>query len=127
MEPRIFHTEESTEYYTTERCHIIEIMNQDGIDFSVARARVAPGVATALHSLKGTNEAYYILSGQGRVRYGNHEEREVGPTDIVLYNPDTPQSITNTGETDLIFLCVCVPRFRKEVYVNLDEVPNKII
>ena len=121
MKPTIFHTQESAEYYTPERCHIIEIMNQPGIDFSIARARVEPGVTTALHSLAGTNEAYYILSGQGRVRYGGHQEREVGPADIVIYSPDAPQSITNTGETDLIFLCVCVPRFRKEAYIALDN------
>ena len=120
MEPRIFHTQVSTEYYTPERCYIIEVMNQPGIDFSIARARVEPGVSTALHGLRGTNEAYYILSGQGRVRVGDDQEREVGPTDIVLYSPDAPQSITNTGETDLIFLCVCVPRFTNVAYVNLE-------
>ena len=121
MEPTIFHTQESAEYSTPERCYIIEVMNQPGIDFSIARARVEPGISTALHSLHQTNEAYYILSGQGLVRFGDHKEVMVGPTDIVFYKPGAPQSITNTGDVDLIFLCVCVPRFRQEVYVNLED------
>jgi len=120
MAPRIFHTRESAEFYTPERCYIIEIMNQPGIDFSIARARLEPGVSDALHSLAGTHEAYYILSGRGRLRFGN-EEREVGPADIVLYAPGVPQTITNIGSNDLIFLCVCVPRFKKEIYVNLEQ------
>jgi len=120
MEPTIFHTQESAEYCTPERCHIIEVMNQPGIDFSIARARVEPGVSTVLHSLHETNEAYYILSGQGLVRCGDQKEIIVKPTDIVLYKPGVPQSITNTGDEDLIFLCVCVPRFREEVYINLE-------
>ena len=124
MVPRLFQTQESSEYYTQERCHIIEIMNQAGIDLSIARARVEPGISTALHSLTGTSEAYYILAGRGRVQFGETDTRHVAAGDVVLYLPDAPQSITNTGDTDLIFLCVCVPRFRKAAYLHLE--PNQL-
>jgi mannose-6-phosphate isomerase-like protein (cupin superfamily) len=125
MQPQIFQTQESSEYYTPERCYIIEIMNQPGIDFSIARAKVEPGVSTALHSLAGINEAYYILSGNGLLQWGNTETRDLGPGDIVLYLPGSPQTITNVGQVDLIFLCVCVPRFTKEAYINLEETGNQ--
>ncbi len=120
MEPKIFVTREESEFYTPERCHIIEIMNQPGIDFSIARARVEPGVTTTLHSLNKTIEAYYILSGIGNVLCEN-DKLEVSPGDIILYSPDSPQSITNIGEVDLIFLCVCIPRFTRESYKILEK------
>ena len=121
MQPRIFHTQVSSEFYTPERCHIIEVMNQEGIGFSIARARIEPGITTQLHRLSGTWEAYYILSGRGSVQTGQEENRSVVPGDIVLYSPHTPQCITNTGEFDLIFLCICIPRFKSESYVNLED------
>jgi hypothetical protein len=60
MSPKIFNTETSSEFYTAERCHIIEIMNQPGIEFSIARARVEPGVTTAFHLLKGTSRNRFM-------------------------------------------------------------------
>ena len=33
----------------------------------------------------------------------------------------TAQRITNTGESDLIFLCVCMPRFTPDSYESLEE------
>jgi mannose-6-phosphate isomerase-like protein (cupin superfamily) len=119
MRPQIFSTLESSEFYTQERCHIIEIMNKPGIDFSIARARIEPGIATALHAVKATIEAYYILQGNAIVE-GDGLQRHVGPGDVVLFAPDAPQTIKNVGEFDLIFLCVCLPRFQNSSYINLE-------
>lgn len=123
MQASIFNTNESAEYLTPERCHIIEIMNQPGIDFSIARARVEPGTFTALHAVKGTIEAYYILEGNGLVQSGDGLQKNVGPGDVVLFPADVPQTIKNTGNTDLLFLCVCIPRFQNDAYVNLEKRP----
>jgi len=117
----IFQTIESAEYLTPERCHIIEIMNQPGIDFSIARARIEPGIFTALHAVKGTIEAYYILEGNGLVQSGDGLEKNVGPGDVVLFPADMPQTIKNVGDIDLIFLCICIPRFEHAAYVNLED------
>ena len=119
MLPTIFRTQESTEYYFNERCYIIEIVNQPGIDFSIARARVEPGITTALHSVRGTKEAYYILSGIGSLELPSGQ-RNVGPGDVVLFPPDMPQKITNIGKDDLIFLAICQPRFVPESYISLE-------
>ena len=121
MEPAIFKTIESSEFLIPERCHIIEIMNQRGIHFSIARARVEPGITTALHKVKGTTEAYYILRGTGTVQSGNELKGNVGPGDVVMFPPDASQTITNTGKEDLIFLAICYPRFVQDAYVQLED------
>jgi mannose-6-phosphate isomerase-like protein (cupin superfamily) len=38
----------------------------------------------------------------------------------VVIPAGTPQQIENTGTTDLVFLCVCSPRFRQEGYEALE-------
>ena len=121
MAPIIFKTIEASEFRIPERCHIIEIMNHAGIDFSIARARVEPGVTTALHKVTSTTECYYILSGTGLVKSGIQMKGNVGPGDVVMFPPDAPQTITNTGGEDLIFLAICYPRFVNEAYVDLEH------
>ena len=121
MAPTIFKTIESSEFLIPERCHIIEIMNRPGIDFSIARARVEPGVTTALHAVRGTTEAYYILQGTGAVRSGDALKGNVVVGDVVMFPPDAPQTITNTGLEDLVFLAICYPRFVKEAYIHLES------
>ena len=41
--------------------------------------------------------------------------------DAVQVPAGTPQRITNTGQHDLLFECVCTPRFRVDAYRNLEE------
>ena len=123
MEPKTFRTEEEAEFYTPERCYIVEIMNQPQIDFSIARARVEPGITTALHVVKETSEAYYILEGEGVVQSANGFRKDVGAGDVVLFPRGIEQKITNTGKQDLLFLAICVPRFTPAAYVHLE--PNQ--
>ena len=111
-----------SEFYTPERCYITEMHNNDtDEDTSVARARVLPGVTTQLHALKGTDEPYVILSGEGFVEVGSDFSAKVGPLDVVYIPKDVSQRITNTSKgTDLVFLCVCSPRFKVDTYVDLE-------
>jgi mannose-6-phosphate isomerase-like protein (cupin superfamily) len=108
-----------TEFYTDERCYIVELHN-DG-NSSIARARVKSGVTTGLHSLLDTFEQYVILEGEGEVEVGENPAVKVQPLDVVNIPADVPQRITNTGEADLIFLCICTPGFKPEVYRNLEK------
>lgn len=85
-----------------------------------ARARVTPGVTTQFHPLRGTDERYVILEGEGLVQVGDASPAQVRPLDVVAVIAGTPQRITNVGKADLVFLCVCTPRFRKETYLNLE-------
>ncbi len=122
MDPKIIRPDESEEFYTEERCFILEVFNQPQYaPFSIARTRVKPGVTTALHALKGTDEVYYLLEGEGQMELGVDIEGKVKSGDIVTIPADTSQRIANTGEEDLIFLCICAPRFEVERYVEIEE------
>lgn len=115
----------ASEYYTNERCHIIEIHNRAADEgCSIARARVAPGVTTALHHLRGVIERYVILEGEGSVEIAGGAPLAVKPLDVVTIPAAASQRITNTGATDLVFLCVCTPRFRVECYRNEEQSGN---
>ena len=110
------------EFYTDECCYITELHNSAADEAcSIARARVEPGVTTRLHKLQDTIERYVILEGTARVRVGDAAPVEVQAFDVVNIAAGAAQSITNTGEGDLVFLCICTPRFRQHNYVSLDK------
>lgn len=114
--------DERAEYYTDERCDILELSNApDDPDASIARARVAPGVTTRWHRLRDTTERYVILEGEGRVEVGEEPAAYVGPGDVVVIPPMVRQRIANVGQTDLLFLAVCTPRFRQECYEDVEN------
>jgi mannose-6-phosphate isomerase-like protein (cupin superfamily) len=108
------------EYYTEERCHILELSNvADDPAVSIARARVAPGVTTVRHRVANTTERYVVLSGTGRIAVDGLEPQEVSAGNVVVIPPGVPQAISNTGKEDLLFLCICTPRFEWENYESL--------
>lgn len=122
MKPRVLRAAESAEYFTDERCHILELSNSPADpDVSVARARVRPGVTTALHRVVDTVERYVILSGSGRVEVDGLEPCDVTAQDVVIIPPGVGQRISNTGDSDLVFLAICTPRFEPSVYESLDR------
>ena len=119
MRPKLKKIDESREYMTPERCRILELNNDpDDEAASIARARVAPGVSTEWHELRGTVERYLIVQGEGCVEVGGLPPSPVKPGDVVIVPEDTPQRITNTSEVDLVFFCICTPRFQEQCYVR---------
>lgn len=115
--PPIIKSGSKKEYYFEERCYITELLNTSSDpDLSVARARVEPGITTALHRVIGTAEKYFILSGTGEMEIDGQAVGTVNPGDMVLIPPGQTQRITNTGTEDLIFLCFCTPRFEPGNY-----------
>lgn len=110
------------EYFTEEGCFITELRNTPtDADCSIARARVRPGETTRLHSLAGTAERYVILSGQAEVSIGRRAAVRVAPLDVVHIPAGEPQCIRNCGSGDLVFLCICTPRFRTQNYRALED------
>ena len=108
------------EVWTDERCYITELLNSESQpEVSIARTRVEPGVTTQLHQLS-VFEWYVIESGQGLMRVGDETPVSVGPGDTVTIPKHAPQQITNTGHEDLVFLCICTPRFSQECYTSLE-------
>lgn len=122
MKPKIVKAGSLKEYSTSERCSIIENYSDEAV--SVARARVRPGATTVSHHLKDETEIYIVTRGHGKVNIGNLEPTEVAVGDVVVIPAGTSQKITNIGKTDLVFYCICTPRFTSECYCE-EEVERK--
>lgn len=117
----VWRQEIDKEFSTPERCHIIETYNSAADEsLSIARARVKPGITTAWHHVEGTVERYIITDGRGRVEVGDFAPSDVGPGDVVIIPAGVRQRIANIGDDDLIFFCVCTPRFRQQNYRTLE-------
>ena len=82
------------------------------IRYSLAHARVAPGESTEAHRLQ-TAEVYYILRGCGRMHI-NARTADVDADCAIYIPPGSVQYIENTGNDDLIFLCIVDPAWRRE-------------
>ena len=93
-----------------------ELLHPDKADlqirYSLAHARVRPRLKTTPHKLKST-EVYYIIAGRGRMHI-DAESFEVGPETAVCIPPNSAQYIENTGDCDLVFLCIVDPAWRQE-------------
>jgi len=122
MKADIISPDMKSEFYTSEKCHIVELSNSpDDPEVSIARVRVEPGITTRWHLLKKPFERYYILHGQGRVEIGELPPRDVVPGSVILIPPMCRQRITNTSAEDLLFLAICSPRFTVDDYVEFDD------
>ena len=121
MKESILHQDPEQEYWTPERCFILESSNTpEDPDVSIARARVEPGVTTAWHRLKGIVERYYVLEGSGEVEVGDHPLETVTKGSVVIIPESCRQRIRNSGTGDLVFLAVCTPRFVQSAYEQLE-------
>src|ERR1700741_57238 len=68
---------------------------------SLAEATVEPGRETAEHFHPETEELYYFVAGEGRMRL---EEKEAAVTtgDCVVIPPGTPHKLFNDGPAPLL-------------------------
>ena len=82
------------------------------IGYSLAHATVPPGTRTLDHRMKGS-EVYYILSGTGLMHI-HGEQKTVSAGSVVYIPPGAVQSIENTGNADLTFLCIVEPAWTAE-------------
>jgi mannose-6-phosphate isomerase-like protein (cupin superfamily) len=114
---------DSPEFTAGDNCRLREILHPGkdelALRYSLAHAVVAPGQTTWLHRLR-TSEVYHILSGEG-VMSIDGETSAVGPGDTVYIPPRAEQCIHNPGTSDLVFLCIVDPAWRKED----EEVPEQ--
>ncbi len=93
-----------------------ELLHPDKADvpirYSLAHAKVAAGQKTMPHKLT-SSEVYYIMAGRGLMHI-DAETFEVGPECAVCIRPDSTQYIENTGDCELVFLCMVDPAWRQE-------------
>jgi mannose-6-phosphate isomerase-like protein (cupin superfamily) len=117
------HPQPPPEYWFVEGCHIVEWHNrEEDPSLSVARARVEPGQTTRWHRLHGISERYLLLEGRGRVEIEGLPPTEVGPGAVVVIPPGVAQRIASIGDSDLVFLAICTPRFDPAAYEDVDDV-----
>ena len=109
------------EFWTEERCYITELLNDpQSPNISIALARVEIDTTTQLHSLRGVQETYIIKKGLGLLEIDD-EQISVKENDTILIEANRSQRITNVGNCDLEFYCICIPRFYTDCYINLEE------
>ena len=82
------------------------------LGYSLAHAKVKPGEETLDHKLK-SSEVYYIISGEGIMDIDGEQEA-VAAGSTVYIPPGSVQKIRNTGDSDMIFLCIVQPAWKPE-------------
>jgi mannose-6-phosphate isomerase-like protein (cupin superfamily) len=80
--------------------------------YSLAHATVPKGQKSTAHRLR-TSEVYYILQGVGLMHIDG-DEAEVKTGNTVYIPPHSVQFIENTGDSDLVFLCIVDPAWQVE-------------
>ena len=121
MNDNLVRSGDGAEFRTQERVLITERLNNPAIPrISLADTRVEPGVTTELHRLS-VDEWYVIQKGTGLMEVGGGEPFEVGPGDTVVIPAGVSQRITNSGDDDLRFQCVCMPRFTADSYQSMEN------
>lgn len=117
------HFKESKEIIAGDDSILRELLHPQKQDlqirYSLAHAKVLPGKATKPHRLKAS-EVYYIIAGQGLMHI-DKESFEVSPDSAVYIPPNATQYIENTSDSDLNFLCIVDPAWRKEDEEILDS------
>jgi mannose-6-phosphate isomerase-like protein (cupin superfamily) len=107
---------ECDEFISGDNAILRELLHPDKarlkLRYSLAHAVVKPGQRTRPHKLK-TSEVYYILEGEG-IMHIDEEAAKVRPGQAIYIPPKSEQFIQNIGNTDLIFLCIVDPAWRKE-------------
>jgi len=81
------------------------------IGYSLAHAVLKPGHASLPHSMR-TSEVYYILQGTG-IMHIDDETSHIRASQAIYIPPGSKQYIDNTGDTDLVFLCIVDPAWQK--------------
>lgn len=119
MKPKIVKAKSLKETATRERCLITESYSSENL--SIAQARVKPGITTLAHHLVGVNEIYLITSGEGQVDVGDLQPTKVTAGDLIVIPAGESQRISNIGKSDLVFYCVCTPKFTTESYFEEAE------
>lgn len=104
------------EFFAGDNTILRELLHPEKADldlrYSLAHAMLKPGITSQPHKLK-TSEVYYILEGEG-IMHIDDESEKVHPGQAIYIPPGSRQFIHNSGNSDLKFLCIVDPAWRKE-------------
>ena len=83
------------------------------IPFSIALATVKPGQKTLRHIHETSKEFYFITQGVGKIQLDS--KKEPIEENMLIYIPaKTKHTVKNTGQEDLLILCICNPPYSHE-------------
>ena len=85
----------------------------DARNLLVSWTTIAPGSGQRGHAHSGTEQAYIIIAGTGRMQVRD-EHQLVGPGTLVFVPPGAPHSIYNPGDEDLVYVTAASPPFPVE-------------
>jgi quercetin dioxygenase-like cupin family protein len=77
---------------------------QGASNFAMRRFEVAPGGSTPYHAHEWEHEVY-VLEGDA-VAVSKNGEAPIGPGSVVFVEPNEEHNFKNTGEKNLVFLCM---------------------
>jgi len=83
------------------------------IPFSIALATVKPGQKTLRHIHETSTEFYYITRGVGIIQL-NAKKEPIEENTLIHIPAKTKHTVTNTGNEDLLILCICNPPYTHE-------------
>ncbi len=118
----IVNLQDCKRFLTKDGSSIREILSPENSGLkrqSLAEATLPPGGATAEHIHPAAEEIYFILKGNAEMRVAE-KTANVRAGDAIVLPPGTRHQIVNTGDSDLIFLCICVPAYSHEDTVLID-------
>lgn len=104
---------EATPFITKDGSEIRELLahrNSAIRNQSLAEARLPAGASTQEHYHARSEEIYFILSGEGRMRIEG-ELADVKAGDAVAIPPGRKHKLWNTGTQPLALLCCCAPAY----------------
>ena len=110
-------------YVTKDGSEITEIIHPElhnNKAQSLAQARVRPGQITQAHYHQQTEEIYFLLGGQGRMRLDN-QQFDLRSGEAIVIKPGQIHQIENTGTVDLLFLCCCSPAYSHDDTILIDS------
>ena len=80
---------------------------------SLAYIVIPPGISSQSHFHKVSEETYFILKGQARMKI-DRKEFSLGPQQTCLIEPGETHIISNEGREELEFIALSAPPWRPE-------------
>jgi mannose-6-phosphate isomerase-like protein (cupin superfamily) len=92
----------------------------DNSNHSLARIVLPPGKSSSLHYHKISQETYFILKGEGQMQV-NDKHFTLLPGQACWIESGENHQIHNEGETDLVFMAICVPAWVPDDSYQVEE------
>lgn len=104
------------EFLAGDHTRLREILHPDkhqlNLGYSLAHGTLGPGRRSKWHVL-ASSEVYYFIAGQGRFMIDD-QVVSVEPGTTLYVPPGGKQSLENTGNSEIEFLCVVEPAWKVE-------------